>query len=74
MVFYAAYLGLWAWALSDRIHGVAPAVAGLIALFQVVWHFSLIRLRTREGCFKAFRMNHWLGLTVFVGVVLGLAP
>jgi len=74
MVFYAAYLGLWAWALNERIHGVAPAVAGLIALFQVVWHFSLIRLRTREGCFKAFRMNHWLGLTVFVGVVLGLAP
>ncbi|MEX1167421.1 MAG: 4-hydroxybenzoate octaprenyltransferase, partial [Hydrogenophaga sp.] len=28
--------------------------------------------RTRDGCFKAFRQNHWLGFTVFVGVVLGL--
>ncbi|WP_350294815.1 4-hydroxybenzoate octaprenyltransferase [Limnohabitans sp. Rim8] len=74
MGFYMAYLGIWAWALGDRIQGVAAAVAGAIALLQVVWHFSLIRHRTREACFKAFRMNHWLGLTVFVGVVLGLAP
>ena len=74
MGFYMAYLGIWAWALGDRIQGVAAAVAGVIALLQVVWHFSLIRHRTREACFKAFRMNHWLGLTVFVGVALGLAP
>jgi 4-hydroxybenzoate polyprenyltransferase len=74
MGFYMAYLGVWAWALGDRIQGVAAAVAGVIALFQVVWHFSLIRHRTREACFQAFRMNHWLGLTVFVVVVLGLAP
>ena len=74
MGFYMAYLGTWAWALGDRIQGVATAVAGVIALLQVVWHFTLIRHRTREGCFKAFRMNHWLGLTVFVGVALGLTP
>jgi 4-hydroxybenzoate polyprenyltransferase len=74
MGFYMAYLGVWAWALGDRIQGVAAEVAGVIALLQVAWHFSLIRHRTREACFKAFRMNHWLGLTVFVGVVLGLAP
>jgi 4-hydroxybenzoate polyprenyltransferase len=23
----------------------------------------------REGCFKAFRLNHWLGFTLFLGVV-----
>ena len=74
MGFYMAYWGIWAWALGDRIQGVAAAVAGVIALFQVLWHLALIRHRNREGCFKAFRMNHWLGLTVFVGVALGLAP
>ena len=42
------------------------------ALAQVVWHWRLIKDRTRDGCFKAFRQNHWLGFTVFVGVVLGL--
>jgi 4-hydroxybenzoate polyprenyltransferase len=33
-----------------------------------VWHWWLIRTRTREGCFKAFRINHWLGATVFAGI------
>jgi 4-hydroxybenzoate polyprenyltransferase len=40
------------------------------ALAQVVWHATLIRKRSREGCFKAFRVNHWLGFAVFLGVVL----
>ena len=48
-------------------------VALVAALAQVVWHFVLIRTRSREGCFTAFRANHWLGFTVFAGVVVGLA-
>jgi 4-hydroxybenzoate polyprenyltransferase len=41
-----------------------------VAALQAVWHFVLIKDRTREGCFKAFRLNHWVGFAVFVGVVL----
>ncbi len=37
------------------------------------WHFTLIRDRQRAGCFKAFRLNHWLGFTLFAGVVAGYA-
>jgi 4-hydroxybenzoate polyprenyltransferase len=37
------------------------------------WHYRLIQARSREGCFKAFRLNHWLGLAVFAGVALDLA-
>jgi UDP-N-acetylglucosamine--N-acetylmuramyl-(pentapeptide) pyrophosphoryl-undecaprenol N-acetylglucosamine transferase len=40
---------------------------------QAVWHFTLIRARTREGCFRAFALNHWLGFTVFLGVAGGYA-
>jgi 4-hydroxybenzoate polyprenyltransferase len=43
--------------------GAAAIMAG--------YHWTLIRGRTREGCFKAFRHNNWLGATVFAGVVLG---
>ena len=43
------------------------------ALAQVAWHYQLIKGRTREGCFKAFRLNHWLGSTLFAGVVLAFA-
>jgi 4-hydroxybenzoate polyprenyltransferase len=43
------------------------------ALIQVGWHYTLIRGRSREGCFKAFRLNHWLGLTVFAGIAASYA-
>jgi 4-hydroxybenzoate polyprenyltransferase len=45
----------------------------LVALAQVIWHWRLIKDRTRDGCFKAFRLNHWLGFTVFAGTVAGIA-
>ena len=36
----------------------------MAAAAQAAWHYTLIRGRTREGCFRAFRLNHWLGLPV----------
>jgi 4-hydroxybenzoate polyprenyltransferase len=73
MAFYAVYLFGWAWLLVDaQLASVWLWGLGLAAA-QAVWHFGLIRDRSREGCFKAFRLNHWLGATVFVGLVLGYA-
>lgn len=70
MLFYAAFLAVWAgvgWQLNARW----PYFAGLAAATMIaIWHFTLIRDRSREGCFRAFRLNHWLGLAVFAGVVL----
>jgi 4-hydroxybenzoate polyprenyltransferase len=40
-----------------------------VAAAQAAWHFRLISDRSRDGCFKAFRANHWLGFAVFAGVV-----
>ena len=73
MLCYAAYLGIWGAALFDRI---PPAILALLlaaGAAQATWHYALIRGRDREGCFKAFRVNHWLGFTVFVGVAAGYA-
>jgi 4-hydroxybenzoate polyprenyltransferase len=51
-----------------------PYFIGLaIAAGLAAWHYTLIRGRTREGCFRAFRLNHWLGLAVFAGVAGDLA-
>ncbi len=70
MVFYAAYLVIWALLGVQQDFG-APYFAGLaLAAGLALWHFSLIRARSRDGCFKAFRLNHWLGFAVFSGVVL----
>jgi 4-hydroxybenzoate polyprenyltransferase len=70
MVFYAVYLLAWAALLDGARLGVWFWLAWAVAAAQVVWHYRLIRERTREGCFQAFRLNHWLGFCVFVGVVL----
>ena len=42
---------------------------GLAALL-VAWQFVLGRRRDREGCFRAFLHNHWVGLAVFAGIAL----
>jgi len=73
MAFYLLYLAIWAalgWAAGLRglfLIGIAAAAA------QVVWHHRLIRQRERDGCFLAFRQNHWLGFAVFAGIALDLA-
>jgi len=73
MGFYAAYLV--SWAVLGHALGLGRVFLGGIAVaaVQAGWHFTLIRSRSREGCFKAFRLNHWLGAAVFAGVVLDLA-
>ena len=45
----------------------------IVVTAQALWLFTLIRQRQRDDCFKAFRLNHWLGFAVFCGVVMDLA-
>ncbi len=73
MGFYAAYL--LSWAVIGLLLGLGGVfLAGLaVAAAQAVWHYTLIRHRTREGCFTAFRQNQWVGFAVFAGVALDLA-
>ena len=70
---YGLYLVVWARVLLQRLPPMLVLLAIALAAAQAAWHFTLIRGRSREGCFKAFRLNHWLGFTVFAGVVAGYA-
>ncbi len=72
-VFYLVHLGLWGGLLWTLAGGWLFGLALVLALVQVVWHYTMIRARTREGCFRAFRLNHWLGFTLFAGLALQLA-
>lgn len=45
----------------------------LVASACAIYHYMLIRDRTRAGCFKAFRHNNWLGAAIFAGVLLDYA-
>ena len=70
MAFYAAYLAVWA-LLGVQLHFGVPYFAGLVVAALIAgWHFTLIRNRSRDGCFRAFRLNHWLGFAVFAGLAL----
>jgi 4-hydroxybenzoate polyprenyltransferase len=73
MTFYV--LHLLAWAGLGRLLGLGDVflLGVLAAAAQVAWHYTLIRQRSRDGCFRAFRLNHWVGFAIFAGVALDLA-
>ena len=68
MVCYALTLALLA--LVGVLEGfvgwfwLGLALAGVIALY----HYALIRDRSREGCFRAFNHNNWFGAAIFAGI------
>ncbi|HSD36427.1 MAG TPA: 4-hydroxybenzoate octaprenyltransferase [Rhodocyclaceae bacterium] len=70
MLCYAITLGILAWVgvLLGRglIYYAGLAVAASIALY----HYTLIRERDPQKCFKAFLHNNWLGAAVFAGLAL----
>jgi 4-hydroxybenzoate polyprenyltransferase len=70
---YAVAILVWAFVLVGRVALWAVVLAAVAAAAQAFWHYTLIRDRSREGCFKAFRLNHWVGFTLFAGTVLGYA-
>ncbi|MBB3180003.1 4-hydroxybenzoate polyprenyltransferase [Variovorax sp. Sphag1AA] len=73
MTSYAIFLAVWTVIGTAAGLGVALYAGIAVAAAQALWHWRLIHDRTREGCFKAFRLNHWLGFAVFAGIVAGYA-
>ncbi|MDO4637285.1 MAG: 4-hydroxybenzoate octaprenyltransferase [Lautropia sp.] len=72
MACYAGSILLMAWVgIREALFpwmGLGLALAALVA----VYHWILIRDRSREGCFRAFNHNNWFGMAVFLGVALGV--
>jgi 4-hydroxybenzoate polyprenyltransferase len=69
---YILYLLIWSVVLILQAYSAMYLIASSVAIMQIIWHIWLIRNREREACFKAFRLNHWLGFTVFAGIAMGL--
>ena len=69
MASYVLMVALLAW-LGDALQMRWPYYAGLaLAAAMMVYHYFLIRGRSRDGCFRAFRHNNWVGLAIFAGIV-----
>jgi 4-hydroxybenzoate polyprenyltransferase len=63
-LFVAILAGIGAWQHYGGYYYAGVMSAAAIALY----HYQLIRDRSREGCFRAFRHNNWIGFAVFVGI------
>jgi len=73
---YVLYLFIWLNVLLAQLNRAQAAIYLIaigLAFGQALWHLWLIRRRQRDDCFKAFRLNHWLGFTVFAGIVASYA-
>ena len=72
MASYAAMLLLIA-IVGARARLAWPFWLGLAAAAgMMVYHWTLIRERSRDGCFKAFMHNNWVGGAIFAGIVFSL--
>lgn len=73
MLCYAMTIGLLAVAGVMQDMGLWFYLGLAVAALVSAYHFTLIRSRTREGCFKAFNHNNWWGAVVMAGVIIDFA-
>ncbi|MDX8379139.1 MAG: 4-hydroxybenzoate octaprenyltransferase [Gallionella sp.] len=71
---YVATLALLAIVGQIRGLGLAYYLGLLTAGGLAIYHYSLIKSRRRDTCFKAFLHNHWIGFAVFLGIVIDHFP
>lgn len=65
-------LALLEWAGAIAGLGQAFNMALVLALLLFIYQHRLAR-QGRDGCFRAFLNNHYVGLVIFIGLVLGQA-
>ncbi|MFA6178304.1 MAG: 4-hydroxybenzoate octaprenyltransferase [Candidatus Methylopumilus sp.] len=69
MLCYAAMLAILA-VVGFMLKLAWPYFMGLgVAAMLAVYHYTLIKARRRDDCFKAFLHNNWLGAAIFAGVL-----
>jgi 4-hydroxybenzoate polyprenyltransferase len=68
-----ACLACW-WLAGNHFElGAIYRVSLLVVVGLFGYHLYLIRNQDRDACFRAFRHNNWVGLTVFLGIALDYA-
>jgi 4-hydroxybenzoate polyprenyltransferase len=73
MLCYLIFMLIWLVVLISNARAAMLLIVAGIASAQIIWHYTLIRTRSREGCFKAFKQNHWLGFTLFAAIAINAA-
>jgi 4-hydroxybenzoate polyprenyltransferase len=68
MASYALMIGILGWFGAELRLGWAFYAGLAVAAGMMLYHYTLIRSRSREGCFRAFRHNNWVGVAIFAGI------
>jgi 4-hydroxybenzoate polyprenyltransferase len=69
-LFVAALVAIGWWQDYGGFYYAGVMAAAALALS----HYPMIKDRTREGCFRAFRHNNWVGAAVFAGILVDTLP
>ena len=67
MLTHALFVALMAWIGWQQARGAFYFAGLLAAVALMVYQYTLIRERSRDGCFKAFLNNNWVGCAIFAG-------
>jgi 4-hydroxybenzoate polyprenyltransferase len=73
MVCHACFLAIMLLIGQLQQMNLAYYVGLITAGGLIAYQYSLIRNRDRVLCFKAFLHNNWVGMVVFIGIVLDFA-
>jgi 4-hydroxybenzoate polyprenyltransferase len=73
MICYGAMLAILAAVGVALALGLAYYGGLAVAAGMMLYHYALIRDRSREGCFRAFNHNNWVGAAIFGGIALDYA-
>jgi 4-hydroxybenzoate polyprenyltransferase len=70
MISYALTLAILAWFGAFLGYGGMYFAGLMVAGAIMAYHYTLIRDRDRDDCFKAFRHNNWIGAAITAGFIL----
>lgn len=70
MVCHAIFIAIMVFIGQWQQMGLAYYTSLVVAAGLMLYQYTLIRNRDRALCFKAFLHNNWVGLVIFVGIVL----
>lgn len=74
MIFHALFLGTMTGIGLWQDYGPAYFLGLFAGACLVAWQHRLVRDRARDGCFKAFLHNNWIGAAIFAGIVADHLP
>lgn len=74
VLLHCAFIALW-WLAAQLLRIPQPFLVGLCgAALLSVRHCILIRSRDPGQCMAAFRSSHWIGFSIFAGLVASYSP